>query len=110
MAQNEIKLPWAETGWLAQAQAWINQQLDQRGVSVTGPIEQTHVRPWSTVLRAPTASGFYYFKASAPVLTHEPLLTQALYQWRPDCVQTVLAVDGARAWMLMPDQSPFLRE
>ena len=102
-------IPWARPGWLAEASAWIQSALERQGLAVAGPIEQPHVRPWSTVLRVPAGAGDVYFKATSPVLAHEPALTQALARWRPDCVPPLLAVDLARGWMLMPDLSPTLR-
>src|SRR5690349_17683011 len=95
--------PWKRAGWLNQASAWIHEQLERQGIAVNGPIEQPHVRPWSTVLRVPTSQGDVYFKATAPTLMHEPALTEALSRWRPDCIPPLLAVDLARGWMLMPD-------
>jgi hypothetical protein len=44
------------------------------------------------------------------VLAHEAGLTQALFSWRPDCMQTVLSADLKRGWLLMPDESPRLRD
>lgn len=105
----EIQLPWKQAGWFEEVSRWITEQLSARGAAVNGPIEQPYLRPWSTVLRAPTDRGAFYFKAAFPVLAHEPGLAEALAGWRPDVMQTVLAVDTARGWMLMPDESPALR-
>lgn len=102
-------IPWAQPGWSEQAAGWIGAQLAQRGIAVTGPIEQPHVRPWSTVLRVPTGAGDIYFKATTPALAHEPALTQALARWRPDCIAPLLAADLERGWMLMPDGGATLR-
>src|SRR4029453_703277 len=84
-------------------------ELDRHGIMVAGPIEQPHLRPWSTVLRVPTSAGDHYFKATSPLLSHEPALTQWLAQRRPDCVAPVLAVKLDRGWMLMPDGGGTLR-
>ena len=46
-------------------------------MALTGAVEQPHVRPWSTVLHAPTDDGLLYMKATAPVLAHELALTAA---------------------------------
>jgi hypothetical protein len=109
MNDPDVSLPWLQPGWLEEAQDWIIERLSEKGIAASGPIEQVHVRPWSTVLRVPTTGGIFYFKASAPVLAHEPGLAQALITWRPDCMQAVIAVNLERAWMLMPDESPWLR-
>ncbi|MCI0398116.1 MAG: aminoglycoside phosphotransferase family protein [Chloroflexi bacterium] len=102
--------PWTQPGWLEEASAWILTELEGQGIRVSGPIEQPHVRPWSTVLRAPTRVGDVYFKAAAPALVHEPALIEALAHWRPDCMPQLLAVDVARGWMLMADGGTRLRE
>ncbi len=107
--ENTNELPWTQTGWLASATVWIDAQLSGLGLKLAGTIEQPHVRPWSTVLRVPSSDGLLYFKASAPVLGHEPALTAALARWRPDCLPEVLAIDSARGWLLMRDSGTPLR-
>jgi hypothetical protein len=102
-------LPWLQAGWFASAAGWINEQLAGLGLKLAGPIDQPHIRPWSTVLRVPAGDGLLYFKATAPVLSHEPGLTAALAHWRPDCMPEVLAVDLARGWLLMRDSGLPLR-
>ena len=109
MPEQELQLPWTQSGWLAQASTWIHAELGRQGVAVSGRIEQPHVRPWSTVLRVPTSTGVVYFKATMPALAHEPALTQALWRWRPDCMPEVLAVDLERGWLLMRDAGAMLR-
>jgi hypothetical protein len=109
MTNQDSQLPWYQPGWFEQASAWIHAELNRQHISVGGPIEQPHVRPWSTVLRAPTSAGAIYFKASAPVLGHEPGLTAALARWRPDCMPQVLATDLEHGWMLQPDFGVSLR-
>jgi hypothetical protein len=103
------KLPWTQPGWREQASAWIHAELGRRGVGVVGAIEQPHLRPWSTVLRVPTSAGDHYFKATSPLLAHEPALTQWLAEQRPDCIAPVLAADRNRGWMLMPDGGVTMR-
>lgn len=100
---------WLKPDWLAEANSWIDLQLERRGIRVSGPIEQPHLRPCSTVLRVPTSAGDLYFKAAAPVLAHEPALTQALFRSRPDCMPPVLALDVERGWLLSPDLGVMLR-
>jgi hypothetical protein len=108
-AETTASLPWTLAGWFEPASQWIRQQLEQHGLSLSGPIEQPHVRPWSTVLRVPSSAGDFYFKAVAPALGHEPALTLALAGWRPDCMPEVLAADPARGWLLMRDGGVALR-
>ena len=109
--ESQITKPaWMQSAWFKQASDWIQIQLKHQDITVTGPIEQPHVRPWSTVLRIPTTSGFFYFKAVAAILGHEPTVTQALSSWQPDCTPTILATDLERGWMLMADGGMRLRE
>ncbi len=110
MMQEKIKLPWTQTGWLDEATTWIREELMRLGMEVRGAIEQPHVRPWSTVLRASTFGGVAYFKAISPALGHEPALTQALWRWRDDCIPEVLAIDEERGWLLYLDMGSCLRE
>jgi len=110
MPDQTIHLPWMQPGWFAQASAWIDAELDRLGIGLNGPIAQPHVRPWSTVLRVPSRRGDLYFKATAPLLAHEPPLSQALARWCPDCMLPILAADPERGWMLLRDGGTRLRE
>lgn len=110
-AKNDVaNLPWERPGWRERVRTWIQLELEQRELGITGAIEQVHVRPWSTVLRVPTRAGAVYFKASAPDLAHEPAVTESLSRWRPDDLPTVLAADPERGWLLMVDGGTRLRE
>lgn len=82
----------------AAAEGWI-----RKSVEPTGPIEVTHERPWSTVLRVPCADGTTWFKACAPVQAFEPRLSAELSARWPDRVAEVLAHDEQRAWLLLAD-------
>ncbi|HET7855691.1 MAG TPA: phosphotransferase [Gaiellaceae bacterium] len=96
---------WLDPDWRTEAETWIREQ-----VRVTGPIEQPHVHPWSTVMRVPTAQGVVWFKASAPdVHGFEPRLTEILAEARPDAVTELIATDR-RGWMLMRDAGARLRD
>lgn len=101
---------WAGPGWLDEVSAWIDAELARLGISVNGPIEQPHLRPWSTVLRVPTAGGALFFKANTPLVAFEPALAQVLARLWPDLIAGVLAADPARGWMLMVDGGPRLSE
>lgn len=85
---------------------WIDARLDERGIARTGPIEQPHVQPWSTVLRVPTATGQLWAKSSQG---YEAAVTALLAARRPDVVPPPLAVDPAQGWMLMTDGGETLR-
>jgi hypothetical protein len=91
--------------WLGEVEAWIRERA-----SVTGDLEQFHVRSWSTVVRVPTVGGDLYFKAVADAFRFEPLLTARLFELAPDRVTDVVEVDAERGWMLMRDAGRRLRE
>jgi hypothetical protein len=94
-----------DAAFLAEARGWIETNVDVRG-----EIEQVHLRPWSTVLRVPTAGGNVFFKAAASAFAHDAAVTEALSGLRPDLVLAPLAVDRERSWMLLPDGGERLRE
>jgi hypothetical protein len=96
---------WTDPTWLAEAHAWIGERVE-----LTGPIEQPHLTPWSTVLRAPTPAGPVWFKANDASLAHEAPVTALLAAARPDAVPTLLATDRARGWLLLADGGERLRE
>ncbi len=101
---------WDDPAWLAGAHAWIDARLADLGRTRTGPIEQPHNYPWSTVLRAPTDNGPVWFKANTEQLAQEAALVELLSEARPDCVPALLTRDAARGWMLMPDAGQRLRD
>jgi Phosphotransferase enzyme family len=73
-------------------------------------VEVVHDRPWSRVLRVPTAGEDLYLKQCAPVQAFEPALTVALAGRWPDRVPEVVAADPERAWLLLRDGGTRLRE
>ncbi len=101
---------WQNPDWLEQAQRWIHDKLAAQTITITGPIDQFHVRPWSIVMRIPTNIGDVYFKAGAPVFGHEAAITQAMFRWRPDCTPQVLAIDAPTGWLLLADGGQRVRE
>ena len=101
---------WTDPLWLAEAHEWIHGHVDGLGAAVVGAIEQPHVRPWSTVMRVPTASGDLWFKANIGALAHEAAVVDLLARLRPEAVPELFAVDLGRGWMLMGDGGVRLRE
>jgi hypothetical protein len=101
---------WTQPGWLNQANVWIERALAREGMVVVGTMETVHERPWSIVLRVPTAVKDFYFKACAPVLAYEAGITGALYRWRPDCIPAVLDIDVQKGWLLIADGGQTLRQ
>lgn len=100
---------WTEPQWLETAYAWVEDRLVDLGRTRTGPIEQPHVAPWSTVLRVPTDAGAVFFKANEDRLRHEAAVVELLAARVPDRVPPLLAVDVGRGWMLMADAGETLR-
>lgn len=100
---------WTDEQWLATAYAWIEERLPALGLSRTGPVEQPHVAPWSTVLKVPTDRGAVFFKANEDQLRHEAAVVALLARRVPDRVPPLLAADPDRGWMLMADAGETLR-
>ncbi len=107
---SDQELLWTQPEWLAHASAWIHSELERHELSVSGPLEQPHIRPWATVLRVPTVVGAVYFKATAPILAHEVALTAALARWHAHYTVPLLAADVERRWLLLADGGVRLRE
>jgi Phosphotransferase enzyme family len=80
-------------------QSW----LAAHGVEPNGPAETIHERPWSTVVRVPTADGDLYLKQEQPLQAYEIPLTVALASRWPDRVPEVVAFDTGRSWLLLRD-------
>jgi len=101
---------WRDPDWVAGAMAWVDGHLAEAGRPRTGDPDQFHVRPWSTVIRVPTASGPVYFKATTEELRHEALVTLLLSRRVPDRVPPMIADDPGLGWMLMDHGGVRLRE
>jgi hypothetical protein len=78
-------------------------------VTRTGPFEVVRERPWSLVVKVPTARGDHWFKENRAGTIYEAALIEALPRWAPGRVLEPLAVDAARGWSLLPDGGPILR-
>jgi hypothetical protein len=98
-----VSLPWDEPGWLDGATDWIDERVER-----TGDVEVERTRPWSSVVRVPTAEGVAWFKESPPAHAFEPALTALLARRRPDAVPEVIAAEGTR--LLTRDVGPRLRD
>ncbi|MGH9035273.1 MAG: aminoglycoside phosphotransferase family protein [Acidimicrobiia bacterium] len=57
---------WSTPEWRDGAVAWLDEQLRAAGIERTGDVEQPHLRPWATALRAPTTAGPVWLKAPGP--------------------------------------------
>ncbi len=96
---------WSYRGWFAEASAWIESALATHGRNLTGSVEQISNWCISSILRAPTAEGRVYFKATArsPLFADEGAVTGGLASIFPENVPQPLAMDGTRRWMLLDD-------
>ena len=86
-------------------QEWIDRHVER-----TGPVEVVKERPWSYVVKVPTAAGTVWFKENRGATRYEAPLVAALARWLPDRVLTPIAIDAERGWSLLPDGGPILRE
>jgi hypothetical protein len=101
---------WNDPRTIAEAHAFLREAAARDGRTVTGPIEQPHVRPWSTVFRAPTDQGAVYLKLCGPSQAHEPALTKLLAEVAPALVPEILGVHPGEPWMLLADGGSKLRD
>jgi hypothetical protein len=88
----------------------MDEKLVAAGLQRTGEVEQPHLRPWSTALRAETSGGVVWLKAPGPGAAFEVSLYPVLVARAGGRVLTPLAVDDDRGWVLLPDGGPVLGE
>ncbi len=101
---------WTDRSWLAEANAWIDEQDKRSGSRIVGTTEQPHVREWSTVLRVPTTDGNLWFKANIPRLTYEAHVVELLARERPADTPGLIAIHPDHGWILARDGGDRLRE
>jgi Phosphotransferase enzyme family len=94
---------WSSASWRALATAWLDERLYAAGIQRIGEIEQPHLRPWATALRADTSAGVVWLKAAGPGTRFEVGLYEVLGRAAPDHVLKPIAIDLARGWLLLPD-------
>jgi hypothetical protein len=96
----ELSVRWARPGWFADAVSWIRERLADLGLEAASVVQE---RAWSisTLLRASTTEGDFFFKAVPPVFAGEPALTRELARRHPGLVPAVAALDEERGWFLM---------
>lgn len=100
-------MDWRDPDWLEAAHSWIRAHVPG---TLIGPIEQPHIYPWATALRAPTSDGVFWFKANAPIQHFEAALVQDLTQAAPEVTVELVAAELERGWLLMRDAGTRLRE
>jgi Phosphotransferase enzyme family len=101
---------WRSQLWLKTATSWLDEQLAGAGIRRTGAVEQPHLRPWATVLKAPTTAGTVWLKANGPGTAFEAGLYELLARVAPARVLVPIAVDVTRGWVAMPDGGPPLAD
>ena len=94
--------------WRHEAEAWIVEQLDHHGDTLSGPIEQPRVRPWSTQLTVPTETGLLWFKANCAAFAFEARLHDELSRLAPDSVDAPYATQPEHGWLLTRDRGSTL--
>lgn len=94
---------WSSAEWLAAATGWMDEQLVANGRTRTGPVTQPHLRPWGTVLTAPTDRGQVWLKAPGRDTAFEVPLYRLLADAAPDRVLTPIAADVDGGRLLLPD-------
>jgi hypothetical protein len=97
---------WASVHWRELAVSWLDEQLGSAGIRRTGDVEQPHLRPWATVLTAPTTEGAVWLKATGPGTAFEVGLYELLSRIVPKAVLAPIAVDVPRGWVVLPDGGP----
>jgi hypothetical protein len=101
---------WSSTAWLERAVGWLDERLLEADIERTAEVSPPRVRPWATVLSAPSTAGRVWLKAAAPRTASEVGLYLVLHRVVPDRVLAPLAVDPDRGWILLPDGGPSLGE
>ena len=101
---------WTSAAWREQATRWLDGRLAAAGITRTGAVTQPRVRPWATVLTAPSTAGPVWFKACGPHTAFEVGLYEILQAAVPARVLAPIATDVDRGWLILPDGGPPLGE
>lgn len=101
---------WASSAFEAELRQWLVEVLGARGIDLVA-LEQVHLRPWSTVWRARGSDGVDYWpKQNCEHQKFEARLLHELDTLSPERVVPVLAIDGERGLLVVPDQGQVLTE
>ena len=101
---------WPAPQRIDEAEGWMREAAAAYGRPLAGPIERIHLRPWSTVCRAPTATSALILKVCHPVQAFEPALTEIVAGELPGLAPQLIARHPAEPWMLLADAGIRLRE
>jgi len=100
----------SDASFIAAAHDWMRRACRDANITITAPIEQVHVRPWSTVFRASTQGVAVYLKCCGPTQQHEPKLTALIDREFPGLVPELIALHPDQPWMLVVEGGTMLRE
>ncbi len=99
----DLLATWDSPRWRAGLEAWLLPALADAGLTVTGPVEQSRTRFWSTVLHVETDAGRVWVKENAPSQAFEACLVAAVERLVPGRVPPVVAVEPDRGWLVTRD-------
>jgi phosphotransferase family enzyme len=100
---------WRDPRFVAAAHAWLREVARGQGIELTGPIEQIHHRPWSTVFRAAAGNSALFLKACSVVQVHEPRVIELVAREFPGLVPGFIARHPSEPWVLLRDGGIRLR-
>jgi len=101
--------PWGDPQFIGAAHAWLREVADDQAIELTGPIEQIHVRPWSTVFRATAGESALFLKVCSAVQVHEPRVIELVARDFPDLVPGLVARHPTEPWVVLRDGGMRLR-
>jgi hypothetical protein len=100
---------WRDPDLHRATEAWLRSVAADQRIDLVGPIEQVHVRPWSTVFRAPASPSALFLKVESIVQAHEPRLIELIARSSPDLVPALVAVHPSEPWVILRDGGMRLR-
>jgi hypothetical protein len=98
-----LRPQWSRPGWVAEAGAWMRDQMVSAGLSEPQMPRVHYMWGVSAVLVADSDAGKAFLKCSGRRFQHEAAVTQALSRSAPRHLPEVLAIEPRRGWMLMRD-------
>jgi hypothetical protein len=98
-----LRPAWSRPGWFDGAAEWMVTRMKDAGYRAPQRPRVRHLWGLSIVLSAESQDGTAFLKCSTGLFRHEAVLTQALADYSPGTVPTVLAVEPDLGWLLMRD-------
>ncbi|MFD1737631.1 phosphotransferase [Bacillus salitolerans] len=98
-----LRAPWFQGHFYQKAEAWIDSEVRQAGLSISGDIQQIKATDYSLVMLVPTIGGNLYFKATGTAARYEASISQYLDKKYPGKSTAILAVNERTGWFLMND-------